>query len=217
MVAAKYYVKFDTDSQPHIMCAPVLKVTDVKPTSDAGRVQLTLHKMDGGIYCKRVQVDLNGAVYPNSMIILVCTDKWDEPYIIAMRWTENGWVPTGDGKLRKDIDEDGIRQLPHRHFIVGTGSQTVVPTWPCDHGLGAKISAKALPLSYGVLLLKDHRVESGRELNKIEWFGKRVSNTFIFHLSQVLCPDEVSCVGRATSSGTVAGIQHLYLWKTTTQ
>ncbi|KAF8343629.1 hypothetical protein F5887DRAFT_1075731 [Amanita rubescens] len=164
-----YYIKFDTDSQPHILCAHALKNTEIRlppRRPNAG---------NGGMIYRRVKEgDISDPFrdIDYDVVILVASSDREYFYALKLRWTKEGWVFGGDATVLLEPTPT-MDKLPRRvHFTVGKGSQTVVRSWPCDHG-GSQTSTESLPMSYGVILLKNHGIANTSKLTKVVWFGKK--------------------------------------------
>jgi hypothetical protein len=179
-IRGEYHIKFDTDSQPHIMCGVMFK--------DAGdetpRNIINLRGVGDGRLYENVKYEIRGDndIPSGVVILLVATTDFErhsskaipDRYVLFLKWSENGWVLVADGNITMDIDEHEIKKMPRRHFTIGKGSQVEVCSWACDHDC-PKIRTAPLPSSYGILLLEDYGVKGSKKLNKVIWFGKKAS------------------------------------------
>lgn len=165
-----YHMKFDTDSQPHILCVIVLTISEVI-RSPRGRGVEDMGGRGAEVYASGSS-DVLG---PNSMVILVASrgDSTDV-FALTLEWTKEGWVLKPGHAAVKLESGTAINKLPRKHFTVGKGSQVVVRSWPCDHD-GSETSTEPLPLSYGVILLENQGIANTSKLTKVVWFGKKAS------------------------------------------
>jgi hypothetical protein len=179
LAISRYHITFITDSQPHIICAVMLKVRNIKPVPSAkgATVKEALISLGAvkGLYC-RYHGKIDGGDI--KAVVVGTVGSWDnfrspivgQQYVMFMKWMKDGWKLVGDGTV--PVKEVWLKGIDRQHFTIGTGSQRVHPTWPCD--VKPTLLSKKLPRSYGVVPLDNYGTnDQGWD---VSWFGYKVSN-----------------------------------------
>ena len=171
----RFDIKFVTSSQPHIICARMLRFSNPSATfkkfrgcePGQSRIFLAFGRLRGtctfrGAPGDRVVVVGTIASWSNSPFLYPGSQ-----YILFVSWDNNRsqWTVTGDGYLRLNR---GSLPNTRTHFVVGQGSPDT-KTWPCDHNVTA--TQTTLRRSYGIMPHPDLGINMRVP---IKWIGYKV-------------------------------------------
>jgi hypothetical protein len=168
-------IRFVTSSQPHIICARMLRFSSSGAAfkrfrgrePGQSRIFLSFGRLRG-------TCTFRGALGDRIVVVGTIASWSSSPslyagslYILFVSWDDNQswWTVTGDGYLRLNR---GSLPNTRTHFIVGRGSPDI-KTWPCDHGVTA--TQMTLRRSYGIMPHPDLGVDTRIP---IKWIGYRV-------------------------------------------
>ncbi|KAM6495076.1 hypothetical protein JOM56_009699, partial [Amanita muscaria] len=131
----KYHIQFHTNSQPHIMCAFILKVANITNKTSGRQFNTASFTIDG----KQSRCRYHGTIRDGIWAMVVGTvGSWgdtrgqydNQHYVMFMEWTtRNGWVLKGDG-IVTNISDTWLTRKPRWDFTVGKGGQRVRRMWP---------------------------------------------------------------------------------------